>query len=103
MSLRGTLPDPYCGAMGVVVLVIVVVAWIAIAVAATVWALRSRRHHRADATAASLAAAEAAVAQAEAAVAQADAAEGTDTADVDLTDAVDVSDSRQELPVQREI
>ena len=52
MSLRATLPDPYCGAMGVVVLAVVAVAWIAIAVAATVWALRSRRHAREDAAAA---------------------------------------------------
>ena len=86
MSLRATLPDPYCGAMGVVVLAVVAVAWIAIAVAATVWALRSRRHAREDA-----AAAEAAVVDVTAAT------------EVDLSDQVDVSDARRQLPTQREV
>ena len=80
---------PYCGRVGVVIAVFVAIVWVAVAVAATVWALRSRRHHREDAVAAAAAAA-----------AHVDL--GTPDLDVDLTDGLDLSDAGEQLPIQRD-
>lgn len=75
--------------MGVVIAVFVAVVWVAVAVAATVWALRSRRHHREDAVAAAAAAAAVHV-------------DLRTPADDELTDQLDLSDAGEQLPSQRE-
>ena len=84
--MAASRPAPYCGRVGVVIAVLVAVVWVAVAVAATVWALRSRRHHREDAYAAAQAALAADL-------------DLTERPEVDLPDRVDAVD---ELPGQRE-
>ena len=83
---RPAVRAPTVGRVGVVIAVLVAVVWVAVAVAATVWALRSRRHHREDAYAAAQAAAAAGL-------------DLTDRSEVDLTDRVQAA---QELPIQRD-